>query len=367
MRRIGLVFVMVTLMLTNTTQACSSFSLERDNVLIVGRNLDANQHIHGLVVINKRGVQKTGRSLQWLISGQCDSPAFSWVSKYGSLTFNATGIDFPESGVNEKGLVVEEMSLMETEYPDGHQKPILFMELWIQFMLDTCATVDEVIASLETVSIDGWGWHFYVADKTGNSAAISYLDGKARVYNGESLPQRILCNSIYDEELAELENFVGFGGEQAVDLNNPKVSRFAQAAHLLKEFGNVDNPTTYGFGILDTMSRNTTKWAKIIDLKNMRATFRTNTNLQLRSIDLTALDYTCGTPRLILDIHTDLSGDVTHSFIESTNELHSTLVGHSIADLAEFSEFDALLESMGGSRKGMTKRFNEYPDTADCD
>jgi choloylglycine hydrolase len=349
-----------------TALPCSSFSLERKDVLIVGRNLDSDSHCPGLLVVNKHGVQKTGRSFQWLVSGKSDSPPIAWVAKYGSLTFNFSGIEFPESGVNEAGLSIEEMTLLETEYPSESNKPKLFMEQWIQYVLDTCATVDEVVERAQTVAIDGWNWHFYVVDKTGNSAVIEFLNGDSSVRVGKTLPQPVLCNSIYDEEMGQLASYQGFGGKQVVELDNPKVPRFVQGAHLLKVFQLDEDPIAYGFMILDTMSRGTTKWSKIVDLHKKRVTFRTDVNPRLRYVDLDSLDFSCKTPRLILDVHAELSGDVRSSFKEYTDEANRALVEKAIASLTKLSEFEPIVKSMGGTRNGMTRRFYEYPGTTSC-
>jgi len=345
---------------------CSSFSLVRDGVLIVGRNLDTNGDAPGFLVVNKRGVQKTGRSFQWLVAGQSNSPQIAWVSKYGSLTFNATGVEFPESGVNEAGLSIEEMTLLETEYPSDSSKPKLFMEQWIQYLLDTCATVEEVVKSAQEIALDGWNWHFYVVDKTGSSAVIEFFNGKPLIRMGETLPQPILCNSIYDEELEKLGSYRGFGGEQDIELDDPGVSRFAQAAFLLNAFKVDEDPIAYGFMILDTMSRGTTRWSKIVDLSRMRVTFRTDVNPRLRYVDLDSFDFSCQTPRLILGVHEELSGDVRASFKEYTEEAHRSQVEKAIALLAEFPEFESLLKSMGGTREDMTRRFLEYPGKTSC-
>jgi len=344
----------------------SSFSLVRDGVLIVGRNLDTNGHAPGFLVVNKRGVQKNGRSLQWLVSGESYSPPIAWVSKYGSLTFNATGVEFPESGVNEAGLSIEEMTLLETEYPSESNKPKLFMEQWIQYVLDTCATVEEVLQSAQAVALDGWNWHFYVVDKTGNSAVIEFFDGKPSIRIGETLPQPILCNSIYDEELERLGSYQGFGGKQDVDLDNPGEHRFTQGAYLLNAFKLDEDPIDYGFMILDTMSRGTTKWSKIVDLSKMRVTFRTDVNPSLRYVELDSFDYSCQTPRLILHVHAELSGDVSASFTEYTEEAHRSQVEKTIAILAELPEFESVIKSMGGTREDMTRRFSEFPGKTSC-
>ena len=90
--------------------------------------------------------------------------------------------------------------------------------------------------------------------------------------------------------------------------------------------------------ILDTMSRGTTKWAKVVDLSRMRVTFRTDVSPKLRHVDLDSFDFSCQSPRLLLDIHADLSGDVRSSFEEYTEKAHRAQVEKTIGNLAEFPE-----------------------------
>jgi choloylglycine hydrolase len=340
---------------------CSSFTLETQGVLIVGRNLDSSGHVPGVLVVNKRGVQKQGRSFEWLVSGESDAPLMSWVSEYGSLSFNVTGVEFPDGGVNEAGLAIEEMTLLETVYPSESSQPKLFMQQWIQYVLDTCATVGQVVQSARAVAIDGWNWHFYAVDRNGDSAVIEFLDGEASVHMGASLPHTVLCNDVYAKELDRLTAYEGFGGERAIDLDDPSAPRFVQGAQLVGSFPADEDPTDYGFRILDAMSRGTTRWSKIVDLRRMRVSFRTDVNPRLRSVDLVSFDFSAETPRLLLDIHAALAGDVRSAFQEYTGAANRALVEKAIADLAQMPEFESILSSLGGTREGMTRRIFEQP------
>ena len=59
---------------------CSTFMLEKGNVLIVGHNLDENSFIPGCIVVNKRGVAKKGISFEELRTGMKDiSPPLTWT------------------------------------------------------------------------------------------------------------------------------------------------------------------------------------------------------------------------------------------------------------------------------------------------
>ena len=87
--------------------ACTTFCLQNNGDWIYGRNYDWFIE-HCLIVVNKHGVEKTALTE--------DNPA-QWVSKYGSITFNQYGREFPLGGMNEAGLVIECMWLIHTEYP----------------------------------------------------------------------------------------------------------------------------------------------------------------------------------------------------------------------------------------------------------
>ncbi len=91
------------------------------------------------MMVNARGMAK--RSF-----GQDASKALAWVAAYGSITFNQFGKGIPHGGMNEKGLVVELMWLNETVYPGADKRAALNELQWIQYQLDNCANIDEVIA-----------------------------------------------------------------------------------------------------------------------------------------------------------------------------------------------------------------------------
>ena len=119
---------------------CSTFCLDKGEHLVFGKNLDWIQD-NGFVFINKRGVQKTAM-LAWNVDNLA-----TWTSKYGSVTFNQIGRDFPWGGVNEAGLVVEMMAVDRAKYPVPDERPIINGLQWIQYQLDNFSRIEQVIAS----------------------------------------------------------------------------------------------------------------------------------------------------------------------------------------------------------------------------
>jgi hypothetical protein len=63
-----------------------------------------------------------------------------------------------------------------------------------------------------------------------------------------------------------------------------------------------------------------TQWSIVFDTQNLRVFFRTQTNSQIRSIDFSALDFSCGVPVQMLDIHEDLSGDISGALVAYSHQ-----------------------------------------------
>ena len=104
-----------------------------------------------------------------------------WTSKYGSVTFNQIGKEFPYGGLNEKGLVVEQLWMSESIYQDNKNQTISELE-WIQYQLDNYSTIDEIILNINKLTIKPIATiHYFIADRNGNSAVIDFVEGRTVV------------------------------------------------------------------------------------------------------------------------------------------------------------------------------------------
>ena len=178
--------------------ACTTFLFDGPEGPVFGRNYDWSVE-DGFLVTNKRGTAR--------FSMRSDNPA-TWVSRYGSVTFNQYGRGMPMGGMNEAGLVVECMWLRGTAYPEPDERPALGELGWVQYQLDNAATVAEVVANDSLVRIDGANsspLHFLVSDRAGGCATFEFLEGRTVVRRGADLPYRALANSAYDASVAHLE------------------------------------------------------------------------------------------------------------------------------------------------------------------
>lgn len=326
---------LILLMFADLAQACSSFMLKSDGRVVVGRNFDWGTDVSGLLIVNKRGIAKRG--LPWgEVIGPSNEPMNtpSWVSKYGSVTFTAFAREFPDNGMNEAGLVIEEMTLGRTQYPQSRTKPTLSTQQWMQYQLDNFATVKEVIAHVDDIDPRGAGLHFLVADATGDCATIEFINGKPVIHTGGRLPVPVLTNEPYAETLASLKQYTGFGGRRPIPDSGPgnggSEARFTEAAYLLKNYPRQTwpDPVHLSFAVLQEIGGldHGTRRQIVHDITNRRIWFETSTTRTRRYVDLNTFDFSPQTPVLVLDLDAKLSGNVSDAFTEYDADEHREIV-----------------------------------------
>jgi choloylglycine hydrolase len=320
----GIMFVAVFLCAPQFGDACSTFQLQHGKQLVVGKNFDFHTDI-GMVIINKRNVVKTA------LMGPPEKPA-RWVSKYGSITFNQVSREFPFSGINEAGLIVEIMWLDESKYPDPDDRAAIGELQWIQYQLDNNSSVDEVINSDAVIRISlSRPVHFFVGDSRGRAVTIEFIDGKLVFHTADNLPVKVLTNHTYRESLQYLKTRKGFGGQEKLSFIRRSLDRFTTAAKKIKDYQSQRQPSTpiveYAFDILSSISQEKyTVWSIVYDVTDSRIYFKTVRENEIKIIHLRDVDFTCGPPVKVLDMNTDLKGNVTRQFVDYTTEMNRQMV-----------------------------------------
>lgn len=305
-------------------------------------------------MVNQRGVAKSA------LIFPPDRPA-SWVSKYGSVTFNQWGREFPSGGMNEAGLVVELMWLDETRYPERDARPAVGALEWIQYQLDNFQRIDGVVRqAARTRIVSAAPLHFLVCEKTGRCATVEFLDGKLVAHHGATLPVPALTNHSYADSLGFLKRQPdGAGGERKVTGGRGSLERFAQASAMMKSFPsrNDTTPVQYAFEILDRVAQGSfTQWSIVYDLRRGKVHFKTRANRSERSVDLRALDFTCGGPRRMIDLEAPGAGDVTLRLARYTPEKNRDLVFLSHEITPEFQ----------GTPRETVAAIASHPERASC-
>jgi penicillin V acylase-like amidase (Ntn superfamily) len=307
-RHICLVSLALAL-LGSHADACLTFCLQHEKNLVYGRNFDWQVGV-GAVMVNQRHVRKTAFVFP-------PNKPVSWISRYGSITFNQFSKEVPVGGMNEQGLVIECM-VSAAEYPRLDKRNAINELQWIQYHLDTCKTADAVIKSAQRVRITPYAvkLHYFITDSSGRSAVIEYLDGKMSYRSGKALPTKVLANTRYDRAL-----------KTATSQDN----RFARSARMIRQYDGRRGAVEYAFTVLEAVSQGKfTKWQIVYDIARRRISFRTLQSRKAKLISLSDFDFEHTTKTLMIDVNIDEEGPVLKQFKAYTEELNDKLMKASL-------------------------------------
>lgn len=322
--------------LVQQSNACTAFQINQSGDVFIGKNFDWIVE-DGLLYVNKRGMSK--KAIPTFFDKKNSSVQLaSWVSKYGSVTYNLFGREFGYGGMNEAGLVIESLALSDTKTHKPDSRPSVSALQFAQYLLDNYSTVKEVIESEKSIRITPTiqpAGHLFVADKSGNSAVIEYIKGKRVYYTNDSMPYKALTNSAYQESIDYYKK-----NKKPWRDEGKSIERFFVTANMLREYNPDFNisPLDYSFRILEKTSLYEsisignlefymeTKWSFVYDLNRLQIHFRTNGNQNTRTINLKSFDFSCSTPVKVLDINAPLSGDITDAFIDYTPQINNNMV-----------------------------------------
>jgi len=356
MKKKNIIFLIVCFIivcLSSNVYPCTTFCIKDHENIIFGRNLDFCIGF-GHVIINKRNVTKTALVFP-------PEKPITWTSKYGSITFNQMGREFPYGGINEAGLVIEQMWLDTTKYPESDNRYGLTELQWIQYQLDNSTTINDVIVSDTLVRVSFQSQapiHFLLCDKQGDMATIEYIDGKFVYHKGKDLPLTVLTNSTYEESIDFTKNFIEFGGNDTIPKTNKSMDRFALAASMVKKFEErkPEDIVDYSFEILDTVSQGeATHWSIVYDIENMKIHYKTYGNRETRVISLEDFNFSCAFPVLITDIENNID-KIEKDFICYNTKLNKELIENT------FTHVEFLKNIPPEARDGIAR----YPESLIC-
>jgi len=301
-------------------------------IVVVGRNMDWMEDTRTDLWALPRGEARTG-----MTSGR----ALEWTSKYGSVVaamYGAACVD----GMNEAGLVANGLYLAEADYgARDADRPGLALSVYAQFLLDTCATVAEVVSWCETSGYQveamllgsagkpGTG-HIAVADAAGDSAIVEWIGGVQHIHHDKAYTT--MTNSPpFEQQLAALPGYAGFGGDKPLPGTTQADDRFVRTAYYLAHLPatgdtrqaiasvlSVTRGAAQPFGTVDPARPNisATRWSTVADIMHKVYYFESTTNPNIVWADLGGLDFSPGAPELKLDLvgRPDRVGDVTGTF-----------------------------------------------------
>lgn len=294
-------------------------------LVFVGRSKDWFEDTRTTLALMPHGIKRE--------SAKGDPNGFRWVSKYGSVVALMYG-DIAVDGLNEAGLQAGGLYLAESDYGKRDtSRPGLALNQGIQYLLDQYATVadavdwlvesDVQIIPLMIGSKPGTG-HLALADATGDSAIIEYVEGKLSVHHG---PQyTVMANSpLYEERLELQQRYQGLGGGDTLPGGTDSPHRFARAAYYSARLPLTDDPrlgaaevfsvirnASAPYGTVDEARPNisTTRWRTVADITSRRYFFESSIAPSVLWVELGGLSFKPG-PERVLDLVTtpDIGGE----------------------------------------------------------
>jgi penicillin V acylase-like amidase (Ntn superfamily) len=291
---------------------CTTLLLPQSPDQILATNMDWNTP-QGVIFINKRDVRKVSAFIP------ASQTPLAWTSQYMSLTFSQTGREFPWEGFNEKGLVVNVLELAKTQLPYPNSLPAVNGLQWIQYILDTSATLPEAVNNAQNARVFGSFSNtvqYFVCDAGGNCASFAYIFGTLSIHQGATLPYSVLANSGYQTSVNNLQTLLN--SDTASEIlalpGTDSLTRFAKAAMFSSQYTPSQNDTNYAFAALDSLRQNTTQWSMVFSLNQQTVQWKTTISPTIKSISLSQFDPHCSTPVMFFHVNSKLSGDVTSSF-----------------------------------------------------
>jgi len=268
--------------------ACSTVALGPADARLVAYSYDTSETDAGYVLVNPAGATRGS-----IMEGE----TARWTVDHGSITFNQFGPGMPTAGMNVAGLGVSLMWNDDARFPPiGDRGLVNELEL-IQMLLDRAATVDEAIAVMDDVGIQALvPIHYFIADASGATAAITPTAERMVVHEGEAMPVAALTNSSYADLIDGLSAFAGFGGEQALPSaraldDQGSMGRFAIAAGATSNPGPVTREQA--FAVLADVENPQTQWQIVFAPHDQRIDFRLIGEEGQWRIELAAIDFTC--------------------------------------------------------------------------
>jgi choloylglycine hydrolase len=334
MKQIIIKFALITLISISyllDCECCTTFCLKNGNQIVYGRNFDFDFGT-GFIATNRKNLSKVA----FLSPGE--SPV-SWVSKYGSITFNQVGMEFPYEGMNEMGLVIAQMYFINSKYPSADNRKAIQCLQWIQYQLDVSSTINDVIASDTLLRISDnipVGVHFLVCDKQGNTATIEFIDGKMVYHTGETLSIPLLNNQSYDISYEYLKKFKGFGGDQLIPWKNIydykwsddsiqlcQNKAYVVAANRMENYDHSKTLVENAFDVLGAVTiDNVTQWSSVFDITNLNIHFKNHKRNEIMTIGFKDLSFEDTSKSKILDIQLCSANNILYQLVDYSTELN---------------------------------------------
>jgi hypothetical protein len=252
-----------------------------------------------------------------------------WISRHGSITVSQVGKELPNGGMNEAGLVVEQTTLWESSYSETAEQPAIGELQWIQWLLDTCASVQEAREAIPSVRIAQpmSRLHYILCDRSGDCAVVEFIDGTLHWRSGDILAVPVIANTSYAEALRSMRDADANWRRACEDYQRNSMERLVKAAaYLSSPFPcKTEEQVAYSFGVLQKVQREDTAFSLVYDLTRMELHFSSSRFPGQETIRLNKLDFSPEVLPMVLDLQQHMNGACEESFTAYNTGLNRTI------------------------------------------
>ncbi len=225
--------------------ACTSFvtSNARRQVLF-GRNFDWSHRSSLLLYTHPRHGYSSVALVDLYYLGLDGTPEIPWAKRPSLLVAPHAAID----GMNECGMAIAQNAVPRRRTPKDPNKPTLLNSQIVRLVLDRARDVNEALTLIQRYNVDfaDVSVHFHVADASGESAVVEYVDKGIAIVRSHASGQ-ISTNFLLSEP------------------NQPDCWRYRKAAEMMGEI-RAGASSLAGMRLLQSTSLSNTMWSAVYNL-----------------------------------------------------------------------------------------------------
>jgi predicted choloylglycine hydrolase len=225
--------------------ACTSLAaLNPDGQAVFGRNFDWKHRSSLLLYTDPPNGYASVSMVDLYYLGLEGMQEIPWSKRFVLLGAPYATID----GMNECGVAIAQNAVPRRNFPKDPNKPTLLNSQIVRLVLDYAKDVDEALDLIGQYNIDFADTcvHFHIADVSGNSAVVEYMDDGISIVRGEKNWQ-VSTNFLFSEP------------------QQPDCCRYKKAFEsLAKKQGDITNKQA--MDILQGTSQDMTTWSVVYNL-----------------------------------------------------------------------------------------------------
>lgn len=227
--------------------ACTSFAaLSADSGAVFGRNFDWSHRASLLLFTDPPDGYASASMVDLYYLGMEGMQDIAWSKRFVLLAAPHASID----GMNECGVAIAQNAVPHRNTPKDPNRPTLLNSQIIRLVLDHAKDVDEALTLIQQYNVEfaGVRVHFHIADASGASAIVEYIDGGIAIVRDDK-PWQVSTNFLLSED------------------SKPECWRYNKASEVLGQSRGIASDED-AMHLLEAVKQDSTVWSIVYDLSS---------------------------------------------------------------------------------------------------